>query len=148
MANPYNATRVARLIIDRCEENERELSGTKLQALLYFTQTQFIMEDQKICFRDPMYAGEYGPYILQVQERLQGLPDGVVSFAELKKQFPDEKRMDPHSMAVMYHAIDPAAALSEESLVKVAMGQKPYRNALEEESRQILIRDIRAFYHH
>ena len=146
MAIPYNATHVAGLIVDRCEKNHETLSSAKLQTLLYFVQMQFVMEDNTICFRDAMYAGKNGPYIPEVQDRLNDLPQGILSYADLKARFPYEKRMDPHSMAVLYHSVDPAAALSEEALAKVAFSQRPYRNAMELDTKQIMIRDIRAFY--
>lgn len=146
MSTPYSANHVAGLIIDRCEINGEYLTAIKLQALLYFVQTQFILRDNTICIKDSIYAGPNGPYIKSVQKRLEKVPEGVIPYEELKKLFPYEKRMDPHSMSIMQSAVDPAASLGEKELLKTAAAQLPYKKALERDSKQIMVRDIRIFF--
>lgn len=146
MSVPYDATHVAGLVISRCEANGKPLSSGKLQSLLYFVQMQFIREDNTVCFRDSIFAGKNGPYILKVQERLEDFPDGEIPFEELKQRFPYEKKLDPHSMSVLHRAIDPASSMPEKVLVETAYSQRPYKVALETEAKKILTQEIRAYF--
>lgn len=147
MSTPYTAEHVTGLVIERCETNGIPLNCKKLQAIMYFVQTQFIMEDDVPCFKDSIYVDKAGGlYINEIQNRLQDYPTGKIPFDVLKKRFPVSKRLDPHSMAVMNRAVDAAASLPEKELIKIASNQLPYRRAFVSESKKISIGDIRKFF--
>lgn len=146
MSVPYTAEHVAGLVIARCETNGEDLSRRKLQAVMYFVQTQFVMEDSEVCFKNPIYVDEKGPYIREIETRLADYPEGLVPYEILTERFPFDKKLDPHSMAVINRAVDAAASLPENELIRVAANQLPYRKALLTDSKKILVSDIKKFF--
>lgn len=146
MSMPYSAEHVAGLVIARCKTNGKNLSRRKLQAVMYFVQTQFVMEDSEVCFKNPIYVDAEGPYIQEIRDRLADYPKGLIPHEILTERFPFEKKLDPHSMSVLNRVVDAADSLSENELIKVAANQLPYRKALLTDSKKILISDIKKFF--
>ena len=130
MSSTHDATKVAGLIVLRCEENGDKLTARKLQDILYFVQKQFIMEDNVPCFKDRIWVGEDGIYVQAVENALKFQPGGDLSYEILKELFPIKKKMDPHSMAVMRRAVDPSARMTEAMLLSLMKIQMPFQNGM------------------
>jgi len=59
----YDAIQIAKYIINKAPYG---LDNLKLQKILYYIQAAFLVERNKQCFNEELYAWEYGPAVKEV----------------------------------------------------------------------------------
>lgn len=66
----YSAVIAAQYIILRCNQLGKSISNLKLQKMLYFLQAEFLVSQDRPCFRERIEAWDFGPVVPEVS-RLQ-----------------------------------------------------------------------------
>ena len=65
----YNALDVARYVIKYGNDRDYGVSNLKLQKILYFIQTYFLIQTNSPCFKEPIEAWDFGPIVPAVYKQ-------------------------------------------------------------------------------
>lgn len=123
----YDAIDVADYIVYK---NIDELISTiKLVKLLYFIQAYYLVNEQRVCFRDPIEAWDFGPVIVEVWREYARYGSGTIPKGAVEKRFA-LKREDPHSGGRMFFNENLIKDEDKEIIDEVVAFFKPYSAVL------------------
>ena len=138
----YNVHVIARYVIHRCAQNERQISQLKLQKILYFIQAEFLVGTGRAGFDDEIEAWTYGPVVPSVYSHYMifgstNIPDQEDDgFESISIQ--DKERLDA--------IIDAAAKYSSSSLIEITHRQSPWKNAYRRKDKVIKQSEIKEYF--
>lgn len=139
----YSAVTAAQYIILRCNQLGKSISNLKLQKMLYFLQAEFLVSQDRPCFRERIEAWDFGPVVPEVYHRYKvygsaSIPsvvrDDYCPFNETDKSLADD-------------IIDACAKYSASTLVEITHRQSPWISAYHQYSgARISDESIKSFF--
>lgn len=142
---PYKVMDIARYIINYCNEKGYGISNLKLQKMLYFVQSDFLVNtfSQEPCFKERIEAWDFGPVVPDVYHEYKkygaaNIPsikeymdfsDGIwngrkVKFNKDIISYEDQKRINMIA--------DTCAQYTATQLVEITHNQTPWQNAYQQ----------------
>ena len=138
----YSALDVSRYIIDRCKKKGYGISNLKLQKILYFVQTEFLVVLNTPCFFESIEAWESGPVVPEVYQKYKMYCGGNI---------PSIKPIQSIVIAggaqkLIYGVVDECGKYSESKLTEITHHQSPWKNAVQRRDNTIPNTVIREYF--
>lgn len=131
----YSALAVSKFIINSIHETEEFIfiSNFKLQKILYFIQVYYICYFNKPCFKEKIYAWDFGPIVLEVYElfKMYGgntIPP-IVKDGYNDEHIPKESISDEDKEVILDIAKS-TAKYNDDSLRRTIRKRECFKNAL------------------
>lgn len=124
--NIYDALKVAKYVIARCNEQGYTISNLKLQKVLYFIQAQFLVATGNPCFYDDIEAWDFGAVVPKVYYRYRVYGSASIPYLYENYQCP---------FATTFHkemvdrVIEKCGKYSSATLVDITTKQTPWKEA-------------------
>lgn len=144
----YNLLGICRLIVNYSNEKEYNISNLKLQKLLYYIQTYFLVKKKRPCFDEDIEAWACGPIVpaayLEFEQyggcNIPEIRDGrigkeIKACAFRKEDAEDIKRI-----------VDVFSGYSASALTALSMKQGPWKECRELGKRRIAEEDMRRYF--
>lgn len=139
----YSALNVAKYIILKCNQLGNTISNLKLQKMLYFTQAEFLVSQDKACFDERIEAWDFGPVVPEVYHRYKVY--GSASIPNVCKD--DYCPFDRKDKALADEIIEQCAKYSASTLVEITHRQSPWIAAYRQHSGAIISNEsIKSFF--
>lgn len=124
----YKASDIARYIIERCKETNRQISNLKLQKILYFVQAEFLVAKNEPCFEEPIEAWDFGPVVPSVYYEYR-----MFGGAEIPRIGSSNVKgiISPSDRKILNGIIDACSEYSASALVEITHNQTPWKMAHE-----------------
>lgn len=142
--NPkYNLNTVTNFIISYSSHHKLDISNLKLQKILYFVQSQFIINTKQVCFAAPIYAVSFGPIIKPVYSYFKhcGISDINILMPDKTKQ-----TIAKHDQELIISVLHQCAQYSDTNLLHLIYQQTPYKIAQNNTTKIININDLYEFF--
>lgn len=158
---PYNASDIARYIINYSADKENYVNNLKLQKLLYFVQAYYIAltKDHKPCFRQPILAWDYGPVVEEVYNEYHDMGDTFIppvkTYLEPNKRkgcIPIIKEYDSSIIKDadkenIREVVDEFSDYSPRQIMELTHQQEPWKKAMSKGRNSVIeLNDIREFF--
>lgn len=121
----YGAIKVGQYIIKYSNENNLNISNLKLQKLLYFIQSHFLVQKNEICFTDEIKACDLGPIIQSVYNEYKhfgagNIPCVFISYDISKGDIKENDRK------LIDEVIDEFSTFTSSEMMEIIKGQDPW----------------------
>lgn len=157
---PYKVMDVARYIINYCNEKGYGISNLKLQKILYFVQTDFLVNSisHEPCFAEKIEAWNFGPVVPDIYHEYKeygaaNIPSikEYLDFSEgvwngRKVQF-NKTAISSEDQIKINETVDSCSRYSATQLVHITHNQAPWRNAYNRyQNSEIKNEEIRNYF--
>lgn len=142
--NPkYNLNTVTNFIINYSNYHKLDISNLKLQKILYFVQSQFIVNTQQVCFAEPIYASSFGPIVKPVYNYFKhyGISDINILMPGKPKQTIAKQDQD-----LIINVLRQSAKYTDTDLLHIIYQQTPFKIAQNNTTKIIDINDLYQFF--
>lgn len=139
----YSVTDVALYVISRCNRLGKSISNLKLQKILYFIQAEFLVSQDRPCFREKIEAWDFGPVIPEVYCRYK-VYGGATIF-----RFQNDNRcpFDKNDKTIADGMIDECAKYSASTLTEITRRQTPWKTAYYQHNNAVISNEsIKSFF--
>ena len=121
----YSAIKVSRYIIKYSNENNLIISNLKLQKLLYFIQSHFLVQKNEICFTDEIKTSDLGPIVQNVYDEYKHFGAGNIPFIFVSYEISkDDIREDDRKL--IDEVIDEFSTFRSSELMEMIKNQDPW----------------------
>lgn len=141
MGKLYNAIDISRYIINYSNDKDYCISNLKLQKLLYFVQTQFIIEKGMPCFVERIEAWGFGVVVPESYSEFKkyGLSNipyiksyllyiGPKLWDAVRVEY-DDSYISSEDKALINEVVDELSDYSSSDLLNISSHQAPYMDA-------------------
>lgn len=142
--NPkYNLNTITNFIINYSSHHNLDTSNLKLQKILYFVQSQFIINTKQVCFVTPIYAGSFGPIIKPVYDYFKhyGISDINILMPGKPKQTIAKQDQD-----LIINVLRQSAKYTDTDLLYIIYRQTPFKTAQNNTTKIIDINNLYRFF--
>lgn len=156
----YNAIDISRYIINYSDTMDYSISNLKLQKLLYFVQSYFIVTFNRKCFSDVIEAWDFGVVVPNVYREFKMYGCGEIPrikfyyvFDEnvlwnIRKKEYDDKIIKRRDKKHINKIVDLFADYTATDLLELTCNQSPWKNAYERNKHnEISIESIKEFFY-
>lgn len=124
----YDAKEISKYIIKYSEKKDYGISNLKLQKILYFIQTYFLIKTDKPCFADKIEAWNFGPVVPVVYRKYKQF--GSADIPAIGGEIADDESIIADSDKEMINAVvDRFKNFSAVDLTWLSQSQSPWENA-------------------
>ena len=134
----YPVERIAKYIIKYSSENLKYVSNLRLQKILYFVQAEFLVSKNEPCFREDIYAWQYGPVVPSVYNKYRIF--GSMSIPAEETDLDSYKILDDDKF-IINEVVDECNKYSTTYLVQLTHEQKPWKAAIAKGVDHIISKD-------
>lgn len=131
----YRAIDVARYIIWYCKQRGYSISNLKLQKILYFVQAEFLVNENRPCFKEEIEAWDFGPVVPEVYHEFK-----IFGSADIPKVVcgaADEVILE-RDQVIINEMVDECGEYSAARLVEITHNQAPWKEAYEKYCNNII----------
>lgn len=121
---------------------EKPINNNRLNGVLYFVQSYFLMQIDEVCFIDDLEARDYGPVVPQVYSKYSRYGLDPIPMPEGEKLLEATK----DDAALLFEVVDFTSDWSNSAMMKLINDQRPYRHALTTHSRTITPDTLRRYF--
>lgn len=142
--NPkYDLNTITNFIIKYSNASTLDISNFKLQKILYFVQSQFLINYQQICFAEPIYALNFGPVIKPIYNyfKFYGTTDINTLIPNTTKQ-----TIAKRDQELIINVLRQCTQYSDTDLLHLIYRQTPFKTAQNSISEIIDINDLYKFF--
>lgn len=139
----YDVLDIAEYIIKRGWEMGDCINCLKLQKILYFVQTQFMVAENYPCFSEKIEAWEFGPVIPIVYRKYIKFGNATLFDDYITQDFDYISDEDKENIDAV---IKMALPYSSAELVKITQNQLPWMNAIVRKNKEIKIESLREYF--
>lgn len=134
----YDALRIARYIIGRCNEKGRVISNLKLQKILYFVQAEFLVTKGPTspCFNEEIEAWDFGPVVPVVYQQYKIYGGANIPASE---KIISTKNIAEKDQNIINGIVDECVNYSASALVDITHHQTPWIQAYRKGSHNNVI---------
>ncbi len=137
----YDVFDIASYIINYCCERNIKISNLKLQKLLYFTQTLFLISNRQVCFDAVIEAWDYGPVVPEVYRKYKMY--GSMSIPEENDYV---NSIDEEDQDKINGMLSKMANMDAFDLVRITHKQDPWIESYNRVDRTITPEQIERFF--
>lgn len=137
MSRPYNVLDVACFIINKHNELYKNVGITnlRLQKILYFVQSEFLIITREKCFEEKIVAWPYGPVVIEAYEEFKKYgKDNIPNINHYGKFFTrqefNEYIIDRDDKNIILNVLQLLSQFSDFQLVEITHNQNPWLNAI------------------
>lgn len=121
----YSAIKVSRYIIKYSNENNLNISNLKLQKLLYFIQSHFLIQKNEICFTDEIKACDLGPIVQDVYDEYKHFGAGNIPFVFVSYEISKDS-IKENDRKLIEEVIDEFSTFTASELSDLIKSQDPW----------------------
>lgn len=122
----YNASLIAKYIINYSNSKGKSVSNLRLQKILYFVQAEFLVSKNECCFSDDIYAWDLGPVVPSVYREYKMFGSSSIPSQKIVGIQPlDEDK------TIINEMVDECNKISTYELVQITHNQTPWKKAYE-----------------
>lgn len=142
--NPkYNLNTITNFIIKCSNIRKFDINNLKLQKILYFVQSQFLVNYQQVCFTKPIYALSFGPVVKSIYNyfKFYGTTDINTLIPNTTKQ-----TITKRDQELIINILRQCAQYNDTELLHLIYQQTPYKIAQNNTTKVIDINDLYKFF--
>lgn len=133
----YDALTISRYIIKYSSEKSFRISNLKLQKLLYFVQSHFLVQKKTKCFEDVIEAWDLGPVVPIVYREYKqfgagNIPSIFVSYDIVNDNIDNEDRI------LIDEVVDAFSTFTATELVELTHRQDPWIYSYEKGKNKVI----------
>ena len=121
----YSAIKVSQYIIKYSNENNLNISNLKLQKLLYFIQSHFLIQKNEICFTDEIKACDLGPIVQDVYDEYKRFGAGNIPFVFVSYEISKDS-IKENDRKLIEEVIDEFSTFTASELSDLIKSQDPW----------------------
>lgn len=121
----YSAIKVSQYIIKYSNENNLNISNLKLQKLLYFIQSHFLIQKNEICFTDEIKACDLGPIVQDVYDEYKHFGAGNIPFVFVSYEISKDS-IKENDRKLIEEVIDEFSTFTASELSDLIKSQDPW----------------------
>lgn len=121
----YHALTIANYVIEYSIQKNFSISNLKLQKVLYFIQAQFLVNQNRPCFKERIEAWSFGPVVPQVYYEYKFFGSADINYLTNKVQ----ETTSSEDEKLIKSIVDECSDYSASQLVRITHNQAPWKDA-------------------
>lgn len=139
----YHALTVADYIIRYSIEKNFSVSNLKLQKILYFVQAQFLVAEDRPCFKEQIEAWTFGPVVPEVYYEYKFFGSSDINFVQKNIQ----ENISSDDKKLIESIVKECVPYSASQLVRITYSQLPWKEAfVEYQNNPISAASLKKFF--
>lgn len=121
----YDALTISRYIIDFSNKKNFNISNLKLQKLLYFVQSHFLVQKKRECFKEKIEAWDLGPVVPVVYREFKQFGAGNIPSVFVSYDIVNDK-INSEDCLLIEEVVEAFSTFTATELVELTHKQKPW----------------------